>query len=229
MPRRCRTILTLSGGLDSTVLLADLIHQGHDVSALAVDYGQRHRVELEHARRIAGHFGVPFEIADLRGITHLLAGSSQTDPRVDVPSGHYTDQTMKQTIVPNRNMILLAVAAAWAMSRGADAVAYAAHAGDHTIYPDCRPPFADAMAQAIGLADWRRVELLRPFVHLTKAQIVQRGAELAAPLAMTWSCYRGGAMHCGACGTCVERREAFALARVADPTTYAELIASTSD
>ncbi len=127
---------------------------------------------------------------------------------------------MKATVVPNRNMILLALAAGWAISQKADAIAYAAHGGDHAIYPDCRPEFAEAMRHAIGLADWHRVELLRPFVTLTKADIVRRGAELGAPLGSTWSCYRGGARHCGRCGTCVERREAFALAGVPDPTDY---------
>ena len=118
-------------------------------------------------------------------------------------------------------MILLALAAGWAISQKADAVAYAAHSGDHAIYPDCRSEFADAMRHAIGLADWHKVDLIRPFVEFTKADVVRRGAALGVPFAETWSCYKGKALHCGRCGTCVERREAFYLAGVADPTPYA--------
>ena len=220
MERAITTVASFSGGLDSTVLLYHLRSLGHRVLALSIDYGQRHRVELVHAGRIAEALGVEHEVADLRGVTHLLAGSSLSSGEIDVPLGHYTDESMKRTVVPNRNMLLLATAAAWAVSRRADHVAYAAHAGDHTIYPDCRPAFADAMAEAIGLCDWHPVTLLRPCVAMTKADLVRRGAELGVPFELTWSCYRGGAAHCGGCGTCVERREAFALAGVADPTGY---------
>ncbi len=214
------TVASFSGGLDSTVLLYHLRAAGHTVLALSVDYGQRHRVELDRARELAGRLGVEHRVADLTGITALLAGSSLTSGDVDVPLGHYTDESMKATVVPNRNMILLAVTAAWAISRKAEHVAYAAHGGDHAIYPDCRPEFADTMAQAIAMADWHRVTLLRPFVAMTKADIVRRGAELGVPLERTWSCYQGRERHCGACGTCVERREAFTLAGVPDPTEY---------
>lgn len=216
------TVASFSGGLDSTVLLYHLRALGHRVLALSVDYGQRHRVELDRARALARELGVEHEVADLRGITHLLAGSSLSSAEIDVPLGHYTDESMKATVVPNRNMILLAVTAAWAIGRKAQHVAYAAHSGDHTIYPDCRPEFAEAMAHAIALADWHRVTLLRPFVEMTKADIVRRGAELGVRFEMTWSCYQGRAKHCGACGTCVERREAFALAGLPDPTEYEE-------
>ncbi len=215
-----RIVVTFSGGLDSTTLAHHLRDQGHEVLALSVDYGQRHRVELERAAELARGLGVRHEVADLRPMARLLSGSSLTDPGIDVPQGHYEAQSMRATVVPNRNMILLAVAGGWAIAQGADAVAYAAHAGDHAIYPDCRPVFADAVAQALALADWRELRLLRPFVHLTKARIVARAAELRVPLDRTWSCYRGGDRHCGACGTCVERREAFLLAGVEDPTGY---------
>lgn len=219
-----RTVVTFSGGLDSTVLLCSLLDQGHHVHALGVDYGQRHRIELQRARIIAERLNVPFEVADLRGISSLLGGSSLTDDAIDVPLGHYAQETMKQTVVPNRNMLLLATATAWAIRFKADHVAYAAHAGDHAIYPDCRPAFADAMAAAIQLADWHAVTLIRPFVDLDKAAIVRLGAKLRAPFELTWSCYQGdpdgSGRHCGACGTCVERREAFLLAVVDDPTDY---------
>jgi len=128
---------------------------------------------------------------------------------------------MKATTVPNRNMLLLAVGLAWAAREGLDAVAYAGHAGVSTTYPDCTPAFADAMARAARTCDWRPLELLAPFITWTKADVVRRGAELGVPFARTWSCYEGGDRHCGACGTCHERRAAFAAAGVADPTDYA--------
>lgn len=218
------TVAIFSGGMDSTVLLRELLHQGDEVAALSVDYGQRHRRELEHARRIAERFGVEWQVADLRAIQGLLGGSSLTSDDVPVPHGHYAEESMKQTVVPNRNMIMLAVAGGWAIHRQADRLAYGAHAGDHTIYPDCRPEFAQAVGAALGLADWHRVELYCPFIRWTKADIVARGAELGVDFALTWSCYEGGDLHCGKCGTCYERREAFATAGVEDPTRYREYV-----
>lgn len=215
-----RVVLVYSGGLDSTVLLYHLRGEGHEVRCLSVDYGQRHRRELAAAAALCGALGVEHRIADLASLRPLLAGSALTSD-VDVPDGHYAADTMKITVVPNRNMILLSVAIGWAVSLRYEAVAYAAHAGDHTIYPDCRPEFGDAMDRAASLCDWRPVRLLRPFVDRTKGEIVRLGAELGVPFGQTWSCYRGGEYHCGACGTCVERREAFANAGVSDPTVYA--------
>ncbi len=214
-----RTALIYSGGLDSTVLLYHLRAEGHEVRCLGIDYGQRHRRELEAAAAICRRLGTEYRIANLGALRSLLGGSALTG-EVPVPDGHYTEESMKQTVVPNRNMIMLAVAIGWAVSLQYDAVAYAAHAGDHTIYPDCRPEFADAMDRAAALCDWHPVRLLRPFIARTKADIVRLGAALGVPFEQTWSCYRGGEYHCGRCGTCVERREAFALAGVGDPTTY---------
>lgn len=215
-----KTILILSGGLDSAVLLYRLLADGDTVAALSVDYGQRHRRELACARALCGRLGVEHREADLSGLRPLLAGSSQTDDAVPVPHGHYEAETMKLTVVPNRNMLMLSAAAAWAISRRADRVAYAAHGGDHAIYPDCRPGFVAALAAALGLADWHPLGLFAPYLGVSKADIVAEGARLGVPFAGTWSCYEGGAVHCGRCGTCVERREAFALAGVPDPTPY---------
>jgi len=217
-----KTVAVFSGGLDSTVLLRWLLDAGDEVVALSVDYGQRHRRELLHAERIAARLGVPWRLADLSRIAPLLAGSSQTSADIAVPHGHYAEESMKQTVVPNRNMIFLAVAAGWAISLRFDRVAYAAHTGDHTIYPDCRPEFIDAMRTSLALADWYKVDLFTPLISLTKGAIVSLGAKLGVDFAATWSCYEGGEVHCGRCGTCVERREAFALSGVADPTEYAK-------
>jgi 7-cyano-7-deazaguanine synthase len=216
-----KTVIIHSGGLDSTVLLYHLLEQGHSVSALSIHYGQRHARELDCARLTCERLGVAHELADLRDLARVLSGSSLTSNEIAVAEGHYTEETMKSTVVPNRNMILLAVAAGHALSQKADAVAYAAHAGDHAIYPDCRPAFAEQLAQAIALADWQPLELLRPFIEMDKTAIVRRGAELGVPFADTWSCYKGDERHCGRCGTCIERREAFYLAGITDPTVYA--------
>jgi 7-cyano-7-deazaguanine synthase len=217
-----KSVIIYSGGLDSTVLLYDLLDKGHAVHALSINYGQRHHCELAAAAHICEGRGVPQTTADLSAIQPLLAGSSLTSPDIAVAEGHYTEANMKSTVVPNRNMIFLALATGHALSIGAGEVAYAAHSGDHAIYPDCRNEFADAMAAAIALADWKAVELSRPFVDWTKADIVRRGEELGVPFAQTWSCYKGGDVHCGRCGTCIERREAFDLAGVEDPTRYAD-------
>jgi len=215
-----RTVLIHSGGIDSTVLLGHLLAEGREVYALSIDYGQRHRRELEAARQICEHYGVKHQVADLRALAPLFGANALTDSHVAVPEGHYEEASMKATVVPNRNMLLIAVAASWAMSLKASSVAYGAHGGDHAIYPDCRPVFADALDKAIRLADWHEVCLERTFVGMDKTSIVQRGVELRVPLELTWSCYVGGAKHCGKCGTCVERKEAFVRAGVKDPTDY---------
>lgn len=217
-----RSVLVYSGGLDSTVLLAHLLASGREVHAFTVNYGQRHAREIESAMAVCTHYGVPHQVADLRALGPVFGVNSLTNSAVSVAEGHYTEESMKTTVVPNRNMILLAVAAARAIALKADTLAYAAHGGDHAIYPDCRPEFADAMDHAIGLADWHKVRLERPMVTWTKADIVRRGAELKAPMHLTWSCYKGGDKHCGRCGTCIERREAFHLAGIPDPTVYAD-------
>jgi 7-cyano-7-deazaguanine synthase len=215
-------VVLLSGGLDSAVLLYHLRAEDYRPVALGVNYGQRHARELQAARRVAAAAGVEFVEADATGLLPILAGSSQTTPALAVPHGHYAEATMKATVVPNRNMLLLAMAGALAVSRQAGAVAYAAHAGDHAVYPDCRPRFAQAMAEALALCDYAPLPLLTPFVRRPKDWVVARGAALAVPMGATWSCYEGGAVHCGRCGTCVERAEAFALAGVEDPTDYAD-------
>jgi 7-cyano-7-deazaguanine synthase len=224
-----KAIVVYSGGLDSTVLLYDLVKTGHTVRALSVNYGQRHGKELTCAAQVCARLGLDHRVADLSAVTGQLGHSSLTDPAVAVPEGHYAEDSMKQTVVPNRNMLLLSLAAAWAISEKADCVAYAAHAGDHTIYPDCREEFTDALDRAIRLADWHEVFLHRPYVQMAKADIVARGAELGVPFADTWSCYQGGEKHCGRCGTCIERREAFHLAGVEDPTPYAADAPSLAD
>ena len=154
-------------------------------------------------------------------IQREVGGVLETDD-VAVPDGHYAEETMKITVVPNRNAIMLTIAFGLAAAQGAEAVAVAVHGGDHFIYPDCRPGFIDSfqVMQDHALDGYANVRLQAPFVTISKADIVAEGARHGTPFADTWSCYKGGAHHCGRCGTCVERREAFHLAGVADPTVY---------
>lgn len=216
-----KTLVVCSGGLDS-VSLACRIAAEHQLAALlSFDYGQRHRKELDSARACAERLGVPHQIIDIRSIGASLSGSALTDD-VDVPDGHYAEETMKITVVPNRNAIMLAIAFGVAAAQKAEAVALAVHGGDHFIYPDCRPGFIDAFQtmQNHALEGYADIKLLAPYVHASKADIVIDGAKYGTPFAATWSCYKGGEHHCGRCGTCVERREAFHLAGIEDPTLY---------
>ena len=215
------TIVICSGGLDSVTLAHKTAAERRLHGLLSFDYGQRHVKEIESARACAARLGVPHRVVDLRSVGAALSGSALTDD-VDVPDGHYAESSMKLTIVPNRNAIMLSIAFGMAAAQGADTVAAAVHGGDHFIYPDCRPGFIDAFQamQAEALAGVADVALWTPYVHGSKADIVADGARLGVPFAGTWSCYKGGARHCGRCGTCVERREAFHLAGVDDPTDY---------
>lgn len=215
-----KAVVLLSGGMDSTTLAWFMLDAGWDLRALSVNYGQRHQKELFRAKQVANRLQIPFQEVDLQPLAKLLPGSSQMDPAVEVPEGHYTEETMKKTVVPNRNMILLSIATAHAIAHGCMAVAYAAHAGDHTIYPDCRPEFTEALQKAIDLCDWTRIRLHHPFIQLTKADIVRVGMGIGVDYSLTWSCYKGGEVHCGRCGTCIERREAFHLAGYRDPVVY---------
>jgi 7-cyano-7-deazaguanine synthase len=218
-----KTLVVCSGGLDS-VSLAHVVAADLTLTRLvSFDYGQRHVREIECAVAAADRLGVPHHLIDLRSVGAVLSGSALTD-NIDVPDGHYAEETMKVTIVPNRNAIMLSVAFGLAAAQGDEAVATAVHGGDHFIYPDCRPTFTDAFQtmQTAALDGYANVTLYTPFVHRSKADIVTEGARVGTPFAETWSCYKGGAVQCGRCGTCVERREAFHLAGVPDPTDYAD-------
>jgi 7-cyano-7-deazaguanine synthase len=217
-----KTVVVCSGGLDS-VTLAHVVADTRGLTRLvSFDYGQRHAKELEFAARAATRLGVPHDVIDMRGIGAVLTGSALTQDDVDVPDGHYAEDTMRITVVPNRNAIMLTVAYGIAAAHGDNAVATAVHGGDHFIYPDCRPEFTRAfeVMQNHALDGYANVSLFTPFVDIPKADIVTIGARHHVPFADTWSCYKGGQHHCGRCGTCVERREAFEIAGVDDPTTY---------
>lgn len=215
-----KTVVIVSGGLDSATLMYMLRNNGHELLALSFDYGQRHAKEVDAARDICKEIEVEHHIVDLKSVTPLIATSSQTNLDIEVPEGHYAEDSMKATVVPNRNMMMLSIAIAAAVAREFTQVAFGAHGGDHAIYPDCRPEFVRAMNHAAEVADWKPVNVLAPFAQNDKASIVRIGVKLGVPFARTWSCYNGRELHCGVCGTCVERREAFQLAGVEDPTAY---------
>ena len=215
-----KVVVLLSGGMDSVTALAHAVIEHEVVAALSFHYGSKHNDrELTFAAAQAQERGVPQVTLPLNFIGQYFA-SNLLKKGGTIPKGHYEEKTMKQTVVPFRNGIMLAIAAGFAESRGANGIVIAAHAGDHAIYPDCREDFMRAMSAAIQAGTYAELEVLRPFIAMSKAEIARRGAELEVDFAQTWSCYEGGAVHCGECGTCVERREAFQVAGLADPTAY---------
>lgn len=220
---RRKAVAIVSGGLDSSVLAYHVVSLGYELTILSFNYGQRHRKELNYAKKIAENLGAVWHEVDLTGLSTLLAGSALTESAIEVPDGHYSQENMAITVVPNRNAIMLSIAYGHAVAIGASFVFTGVHAGDHAIYPDCRPAFIARLDTALakgneGFADG--LAIVAPFVLRSKADIVFHGAELKVPFEQTWSCYKGGEKHCGRCGTCVERREAFDLAKVPDPTEY---------
>ncbi len=216
-----KTVVLLSGGMDSTAALYEARARHEVAAALSFDYGSKHNhKEIPCAAWHCRKLQIPHQVIALDFVPALFA-SALLKSGGDIPDGHYEEATMKQTVVPFRNGIMLAIAAGYAESLGAQGLVIAAHAGDHAIYPDCREAFMQAMADAMRLGTYAGIELLRPFINFTKAQIAARGHELGVDFSQTWSCYKGGEVHCGTCGTCVERREAFLLAHLPDPTVYA--------
>lgn len=216
-----KALVLLSGGMDSVTAMHWAAREHEIAGALSFDYGSKHNHrEIPMASWQAVRLGVKHDVLALDFMGRLFA-SDLLQSGGAIPDGHYADSTMKRTVVPFRNGIMLAIACGLAESRGADAVVIAVHGGDHAIYPDCREPFMQAMAGAMRHGTYAGIGLLRPFIDCDKAEIVRRGVALGVDYAHTWSCYKGGDVHCGTCGTCVERREAFHLAGARDPTAYA--------
>ena len=215
-----RTLVLLSGGMDSVTALYWARQQHEVVGAVSFDYGSKHNEkEIAFAAWHCAQMQVKHDTVALPFVNDLFA-SDLLKSGGDIPDGHYEEQSMRRTVVPFRNGIMLAIACGIAESREADALVIAAHSGDHAIYPDCREPFMHSMATAMREGTYARIELLRPFVDKDKTAIAQLGHDLGIDFAETWSCYKGGHIHCGTCGTCVERREAFLKAGLADPTAY---------
>ncbi len=214
----------VSGGIDSTVMLWYLkSHEARIAEAITFYYGQRHRKEIERAKVIVRKFNEVFSeevihrIVDMSFLKELIAIGALVGED-EVPHEIYDSETQRITIVPNRNMIMLSIAAGRAVTVQADLVAYAAHASDYEVYPDCRPEFVEALDKTLRLGNlWTPVGIAAPFVHMTKADIVKLGIQLNVPFEETWSCYEGGNRPCLECGTCLERTEAFLLSNARDP------------
>lgn len=231
-------LVVFSGGMDSYTLLMNILYAARTipkqrgtvpkrVEAVSFFYSQRHQRELQVASAVCQAFQVKHSTLTLPVLSQLAetSGSALLSPSVDVPHGHYAAESMKKTVVPGRNTLMLATALAFAEGRWPDenvTVFYGAHSGDHAIYPDCRPEFVESMRQTMEEASDRRVSLRAPWLYRTKGQILRVGQELRRlgeriDYGLTWTCYEGGEVPCGKCGACVERAEAFAFAGEADP------------
>ena len=214
-----KAVVVYSGGMDSFTLLHKVRQQGFEVFALSFNYGQRHSVELSVAANVCQSLGVNHKVVDISAINSLIGGSSLTSD-IDVPEGHYEEESMKATVVPNRNMILLSLAVGYAVSIKSNKVFYGAHSGDHAIYPDCRPEFVHRMNDVCKIANYEEVEILTPYLNQSKIEILADGLAMNLDYANTWTCYNGRERSCGKCGACQERLEAFERNGVTDPLEY---------
>lgn len=215
-----RDLVIYSGGLDSTVLLAKVHAANKEVRAVHFSYGQKHSVsELQAALKVCIKLGVFMQIIELPfecwGFKSALLEQGEA-----IPIGDYDEENLKKTVVPFRNGVMISIAAGIAASQGGGTVHIGAHAGDHAIYPDCRPLFLDHMDGALQSGTIHRVNLEIPFIHLSKSSIVKFGAKISAPMELSYSCYKGGELHCGECATCRERKKAFEEANIPDQTEY---------
>ena len=214
------SIIIVSGGMDSVTLLCE--YKDRIAVGVSFDYGSNHNArEIPFARQHCEILGIEHIVIDLAFMPKYFK-SSLLDGADAIPEGHYADDNMKSTVVPFRNGIMLSIAAGIAESRGLKYVMMANHSGDHTIYPDCRQEFVNAMNEATKAGTFPGIEILAPYTGITKAEIARRGKALGIDYSKTWSCYKGGEYHCGKCGTCVERKEAMRDAAIVDTTIYDE-------
>ena len=212
------SLIVVSGGMDSITLL----HEYADQIAMAVtfDYGSNHaKKEIPFAQLHCQRLGIKHLVIPL-SFMHDYFKSSLLEGDAAIPEGHYADENMKSTVVPFRNGIMLSIACGIAESNGLHKVLIANHGGDHTIYPDCRPEFIQAMSSAMQNGTYEHIEIFAPYTNISKGDIARHGKALGIDYSETWSCYRGGEKHCGKCGTCVERHEALLEADIDDPTEY---------
>lgn len=219
-----KAVVVVSGGIDSSTLLYNLAKKGFEPHALTFLYGQKHSKEIQAAKGIASKLGIEHKVIDISSIREIIDSSALINPEVPIPNVPETAEhydTLKATIVPNRNSIFLALAVAYAAKIGADHVFYGAHFSDRGVYPDCRKEFVDAFMHAERVAtDNFRLAVEAPFVDMNKSDVVMLGSSLGVPYHLTWSCYGGGSAHCGTCSSCRERKRAFIEAKVKDPTEY---------
>ncbi len=219
-------VIILSGGLDSSTMAYYYKEQGYQLLCVSFNYGQKHLKELSSAAVIAEQLGASHKIIDLSFMREHLSTSSLVNPELTNPKQEYARENMLVTVVPNRNSMMLSIAWSIACAANAEIVAYGPHRGDDYVYADCRPDYVSAinLALRLGTIDSRHedLQLEAPFLKLSKTEIVQLGATLKVPFAKTWSCYDGAEQHCGLCGTCRQRKQAFSDAMLADPTLYKE-------
>ena len=212
-----RVVVLFSGGIDSSTLLYLARDQGLEPVAFSINYGQRHGKELDFAAKHCTKLEVEHIVVDAGALAEAFASSALLDKNAELPSGEYDKASLAATVVPNRNMVMLAIAAAAGITRGITRLWYGAHQNDTITYPDCRPAFVAAMQQAFALCNEPGVRLEVPFAEITKAQVVAEGARLGVDFALCWSCYQGGEKQCGKCSTCRDRAGAFAANSLADP------------
>lgn len=213
-----KAVIALSGGMDSTTLLYHALNEGFELEAVSFYYGQNHSKEIELAAEHCKTNNIPHRLIDISFLGEIAAKTSSLVQGAEaIPEGNYADENMKSTVVPFRNGIILSILAAIAEAEKCNYILYGAHAGDHAIYPDCRPEFEQAMAQAIKYGTYEEATMSAPFVHLNKISILERGIKLGVDYSKTWTCYKGGEEPCGKCGSCVERTEAFLENNLRDP------------
>ena len=214
------SVIIVSGGMDSITLLYE--YKERIALGVSFDYGSNHNArEIPFAELHCRRLGIPHLTIPL-DFMHRYFRSSLLEGAEAIPEGNYDDDNMKSTVVPFRNGIMLAIAAGFAENNNLAYVMIANHAGDHAIYPDCRAHFIDAMSEAIGAGTYNGAKILAPYTNLTKAEILMRGKAIGVDYSKTWSCYKGGEVHCGKCGTCTERKEAFKMTGIEDKTVYKE-------
>ena len=212
------SVIIVSGGMDSITLLYD--HKDEIALGISFDYGSNHNArEIPFAKMHCERLGIKHITINL-DFMHQYFKSSLLDGAEAIPEGHYADDNMKSTVVPFRNGIMLSIAIGIAESNNLDQVFIANHGGDHTIYPDCRPEFINAIDAAATAGTYNNVKVVGPYTKITKSDIARIGKKLGIDYTETWSCYKGGEVHCGKCGTCVERKEALAEAGIEDKTIY---------
>ena len=215
-----KALVVFSGGLDSTVALYWAKKTYSEVATISFNYGSKHNeIEYAHAKKTCQKLGVNNVRIDLDFMNKYFK-SDLLKSGGKIPDGYYTEENMKSTVVPFRNGIMLAISAGYAESIGCDVLILGNHSGDHAIYPDCRPEFITGIKEAVKQGTEKNIDVVSPFCNMTKTDIVKLGKELNVDFSLTYSCYKGGEKHCGTCGTCTERKEAFEQARVEDKTEY---------
>lgn len=212
------SVIILSGGMDSVTLL---YHKRNEIAlAVTFDYGSNHnKREIECAKYHCEQLGIEHIIIPL-DFMYKYFKSSLLNGADAIPEGHYADENMRSTVVPFRNGIMLSIACGIAESRGLKFVLIANHAGDHSIYPDCRATFISSMSDAMAYGTYQNVKISAPYTTISKSDIAVIGKGLGVDYTKTYSCYKGGERHCGKCGTCVERKEAMRDAGIIDKTEY---------